>query len=1124
MKAVKLLICLLLALSILALPSAASALPGTGHAATSAVPAASNEDGFEITLTANKYNITSNSGLSALSIDGFAPLDSPGDPGLPHRVYNLLLPPTVDLSSVRLSVVKIDKEPLAGSHQFAPVRPMVTEDGGRRAEDWGEGKEIRNGYNMKVYGRSADFPAEAVRLLPYGQLRKWKSVGVDFTPFQVNPVSGRLQHIKSATVRISYNLDAAGDSIAATADSIMAEVATQSFENYSQFSADYQVQGDMPGGATYDYVIITTAAIQAGSTKLASFVSHKQSRGHSVLVVTEANWGLVAGVAPNNKPEKIRKWLQDNYLTLGVSYVLLIGDPTPDYGTEGDIPMKGCWPRRGSGSDEQAPTDMYYADLTGNWDLNGNGYFGEFADCGPGGVDVNPEVYVGRIPVYSADYATLDSILQKIMDYDNEGNIAWRKSALLPMSFSDASTDGAYLSEQMRNNFLNAAGYASWRMYQQGSGCAAADSIYTSDEELRPGLYVRDRWAANDYGIVAWVGHGSQTGAYSGYSGCASGAFFTSTDRSSLDDNHPSFTYQCSCTNGYPENSGNLQYSLLKKGGISTMGATRVSWYMPGETDFVNSTTNAGIGYEYIKRLVQDETGGKALALTRQTLGAPTSATRLMNYQVFNLYGDPAVGLAVQGNFTIVALPDTQYYSAFYPAIFTTQTQWIKENKTARNIVFATQEGDIIDVNITTQWSNANTSMSVLDGQVPYGIAPGNHDGAPGGTAKFNTYFPYTRYSGNSWYGGHYGSDNDNSYQLFSGGGLDFIILHIEYGADSNVLAWADGVLKAYPSRKAIVTSHYILNSDGTFGTYGTNIYNTLKGNPNLFLMLCGHMSGEAQRYDTYNGNTVYTLLADYQERSKGGDGWLRTMEFSPGGNTVAVRTYSPTLNRYETDADSQFTLYLSTGTYGFMGIGTDNPQRPLHLVGNACLFERNQDSAGFIIKRAAANRWVFGVDDLPQSQFVIKTYPETTGISTVRMAIDLNGNISIPGALSKGSGTFKIDHPLDPANKYLSHSFVESPDMLNVYNGSAVLDGEGKAVIQLPAYFETLNRDFSYQLEGVGEYAPLYIEREIKDNNFTIVGGRPGMKVSWQVVGIRQDPYATAHPVIVEQGKPAGE
>lgn len=214
---------------------------------------------------------------------------------------------------------------------------------------------------------------------------------------------------------------------------------------------------------------------------------------------------------------------------------------------------------------------------------------------------------------------------------------------------------------------------------------------------------------------------------------------------------------------------------------------------------------------------------------------------------------------------------------------------------------------------------------------------------------------------------------------------------------------------------------------------------------------------------------------------------------------------------------------FLSPQTFSFMGIGTDNPQRPLHLSGNAALIERNQDSAGVIIKRTATNHWVFGVDELPQSQFVIKTYPEGQS-ATVRMSIDMLGNITIPGTLHKSGGTFRIDHPLDPANKYLSHSFVESPDMLNVYNGSAVLDKEGKAIVQLPSYFETLNRDFSYQLECVGSYAPLYINQEIKNNSFTIAGGRPGMKVSWQVVGIRQDPFAEAHPIVVEQEKTAIE
>ena len=133
-------------------------------------------------------------------------------------------------------------------------------------------------------------------------------------------------------------------------------------------------------------------------------------------------------------------------------------------------------------------------------------------------------------------------------------------------------------------------------------------------------------------------------------------------------------------------------------------------------------------------------------------------------------------------------------------------------------------------------------------------------------------------------------------------------------------------------------------------------------------------------------------------------------------------------------------------------------------------------------------------------------------------------GNVHVNGTLSKSAGTFKIDHPLDPENKYLVHSFVESPDMKNVYDGIAVFDNSGKAIVQLPSYFETLNRDFRYQLTTIGSYAPVFIEQEIQNGQFVIAGGTYGMKVSWQVTGIRQDPYAVANPVIVEQNKENNE
>jgi hypothetical protein len=135
---------------------------------------------------------------------------------------------------------------------------------------------------------------------------------------------------------------------------------------------------------------------------------------------------------------------------------------------------------------------------------------------------------------------------------------------------------------------------------------------------------------------------------------------------------------------------------------------------------------------------------------------------------------------------------------------------------------------------------------------------------------------------------------------------------------------------------------------------------------------------------------------------------------------------------------------------------------------------------------------------------------------------VQIYGNLSTTGTLSKGGGSFKIDHPLDPENKYLYHSFVESPDMKNIYDGVAVLDANGEAVVQLPDWFEALNRDFRYLLTAIGAPAPtLYIATKVNKNHFKIAGGQPGMEVSWQVTGIRQDNWANKHRIPVEEQKP---
>jgi hypothetical protein len=144
-------------------------------------------------------------------------------------------------------------------------------------------------------------------------------------------------------------------------------------------------------------------------------------------------------------------------------------------------------------------------------------------------------------------------------------------------------------------------------------------------------------------------------------------------------------------------------------------------------------------------------------------------------------------------------------------------------------------------------------------------------------------------------------------------------------------------------------------------------------------------------------------------------------------------------------------------------------------------------------------------------------------GTSAPTQALTVIGNCNIVGSISKLTGSFKIDHPLDPENKYLYHSFVESPDMKNIYDGVVTTDGAGNACVELPDWFEALNRDFRYQLTVVdpGVFALARVSREVSHNSFCIATNLPNIKVSWQVTGIRQDAYANAHRIPVEEDKP---
>ena len=310
-------------------------------------------------------------------------------------------------------------------------------------------------------------------------------------------------------------------------------------------------------------------------------------------------------------------------------------------------------------------------------------------------------------------------------------------------------------------------------------------------------------------------------------------------------------------------------------------------------------------------------------------------------------------------DFTIIALPDTQFYSRDLSPIFSQQTQWIVNNKALMNIVHVAHLGDCVENgnSFTSEWDHANAAISLIENPsttglihgLPYGIAVGNHDQTPSGnpagnsTQLYNTYFGESRFLGRTYYGGHFGSNNDNHFSLFSASGMDFIVIYLEFdpAANPTVLAWADNLLKTHVNRRAIIVSHYITEpgDPAPFGLQGQAIYDALKGNGNLFLMLAGHRPEEGRRTDIFNGNTVHTLMSDYQGRANGGDGWLRILEFSPANNQIRVRTYSPSLNQFETDTDSEFTLsYDMTPNPNVPPVTSVGPDQEITLPASANL------------------------------------------------------------------------------------------------------------------------------------------------------------------------------------------
>ena len=307
--------------------------------------------------------------------------------------------------------------------------------------------------------------------------------------------------------------------------------------------------------------------------------------------------------------------------------------------------------------------------------------------------------------------------------------------------------------------------------------------------------------------------------------------------------------------------------------------------------------------------------------------------------------------LAAQ-TFTVIGMPDTQRYSEQFPAVFNEHTQWVADNVTALDIRYVSHYGDVVQHgDRLNEWMVADTAMAALDRVgVPYGVTAGNHDITRSGSAgqpyipdNYRNFFGPSRFVGKPWFRGASPSGM-SSWQVFDGGGLQFLTLHVEVDAPMGELVWAQGVLNANRDKPVLFTTHRYMQDaedytggvplvpsgrypevwyavEGIYtpdGTRSEDIWDWfVRRNPNILLVNCGHFHEEyRQSSRNVEGNVVHEVLADYQDDPNGGNGWLRIMRFDLQNNLIDVDSYSTHLDAFRSADESKFVLSVDFDRY----------------------------------------------------------------------------------------------------------------------------------------------------------------------------------------------------------------
>jgi len=596
---------------------------------------------------------------ATLTMDGFSPSRTPGQPALPELEVAVALHPHAVLSSLELQVKSGPTDSLPARRALEPNPPYRVLIRGQVTESWLGAGTVLAGRDLDIYGGDSHtiFPRTVIARGRITDRRGLRVLHLAYRPLRYRHRSRELLLDRHTEVRLRYSVSS--DAPLKPDPQLLPFL--RRVANVDQARVWHRAAlADVatPRG----YVIVIPDKLRQASQKLVAFIKQKEGFGMKVHVVTDTDLASIAVGPMGGDAERIRTWLTNNYQQLNLSHVLLVGNPDPK---RAGVPMKLTYAMiNGKTYKITPPSDHYYADLTGNWDLDGDGKVAEFPDDdGDGGVDFTPEVQVGRIPVYDDNVTALDQILDKTMRYAAEtGDRAWRRRVLQPAAmlfYKDQydqphyRMDGADMADAIWDQVIKPRGLTRYTLYE----AAGVDpSKLTCDAALSTENVVAE-WKKG-YGIVTWFGHGSAEGVYRSvwanddgngipdYDEMASPAFFTYDDTVQLDDTRPAFVFHGSCSNGSPEEADNVGYGLLRHGAIGTVSSSReaVVLFQTGSIDLASANI-FGLERDFTDGLLQNMPAGDALFWAKEKLSLKLGMYSWLARLQVNLYGDPSVAL-----------------------------------------------------------------------------------------------------------------------------------------------------------------------------------------------------------------------------------------------------------------------------------------------------------------------------------------------------------------------------------------------------------------------------------------------------------------------------------------------